>query len=157
MIVESIKSLSLVGTSPNLVKYCVDCFFPLLFSVLVVLGSSQAASISAWLVDSSERLLSCAQQNMQFRFWKSETETARPRARFLFGLEPKNRRRWPVPVLNHTFQFGFTGSNRTVIESTLHRAKLKERKRRFSSFCFLPPFICFWSKNSFLSYYVDPV
>jgi len=31
------------------------------FSVLVVLGTSPAASVSAWLVDSSERLLSCAQ------------------------------------------------------------------------------------------------
>ena len=45
----------------NLVKYCVDCF-SLLFSVLVVLVTSPAASVSAWLADSSERLLSYAQQ-----------------------------------------------------------------------------------------------
>ena len=32
------------------------------FSVLVVLGTSPAASVSTWLVDSSERLLSYAQQ-----------------------------------------------------------------------------------------------
>ena len=57
MIVESIKSLSPpcpedVGTLPNLVKYCVDCF-SLLFVVHVVLVTSPAASVSAWLVDSS--------------------------------------------------------------------------------------------------------
>jgi len=32
------------------------------FSVLVVLSTSPDASVSAWLVDSSERLLSCTQQ-----------------------------------------------------------------------------------------------
>jgi len=37
--------------------------FLYLFSVLVVLGTSQAASVSAWLVDSSEGLLSCTQQD----------------------------------------------------------------------------------------------
>ena len=34
---------------PNLVKYCVDCF-SLLFSVLVVLGTSPAASVAVWWI-----------------------------------------------------------------------------------------------------------
>ena len=33
-----------------------------------MLGTSLAASVSAWLVDSSERLLSCAQHNVYFSF-----------------------------------------------------------------------------------------
>jgi len=50
---------------PNLVKYCVDCF-SLLFSILVVLVTSPAASISAWLADFSERL-SCAHHKEGWR------------------------------------------------------------------------------------------
>jgi len=53
LIVESIKSLSPlpedVGKLPNLVIYCVDCF-SLLFSILVVLGTSPAASVSYWWI-----------------------------------------------------------------------------------------------------------
>jgi len=69
------KSLSLpcpedVGTLPNLVKYCVDCF-SLLFVIPIVLVASPAASSLRQWADSLERLLSPA-HNKSNRPWRTK-------------------------------------------------------------------------------------